>query len=240
MSDDAPRPRAVPSEPATVPVPIASADAPRVVPQGRTCEECGAALGDGQMYCIECGAPTGLARPRRRPAYGRMIAAGLLAALLAGGLGYGVGVLQARLDQEPRALPAQAARSPSEAPVTAAPPSEPVEEPTAEETETDAGTRTQAPTGAPGGGVPGWPAGRTGWTVVLASVRSETDANTHAQRVQASGQPAGVLFSSNFSSLRPGYYVVYSGILNTREEAAAQVSNFAATHPGAYAVQIQG
>jgi hypothetical protein len=76
--------------------------------------------------------------------------------------------------------------------------------------------------------------------VILASVaqsqgRSEADAI--AQRARAAGLPeVGVLFSSDFSSLRPGWWAVYSGVYDSDAEARAAVprarsSGFPSAYP---------
>jgi hypothetical protein len=68
-----------------------------------------------------------------------------------------------------------------------------------------------------------WPSGQSGYTVVLASVpegdgRAAADAAA-AQAVAAGLSSAGVLRSSDFSSLRPGYWVAYAGVYSTLAEA---------------------
>jgi hypothetical protein len=68
-----------------------------------------------------------------------------------------------------------------------------------------------------------WPPGKDGYTVVLRSVptsegRGEADAA--AARARREGLPqVGVLLSSNYSSLRPGYYVTFSGIYDRLSQA---------------------
>lgn len=51
-----------------------------------------------------------------------------------------------------------------------------------------------------------------------------TEENARSQQSEATGLglDAGVLYSSNFSSLRPGYWVVFSGTFSSQEEAAAR------------------
>jgi hypothetical protein len=70
-----------------------------------------------------------------------------------------------------------------------------------------------------------WPAGQDGFTVVLASVAAEAGrggATAVARQAIEAGVPdVGVLDSSEFSSLRPGYYVVFSGVYGTIGEAEA-------------------
>jgi hypothetical protein len=116
---------------------------------------------------------------------------------------------------------------------------------------TTAGTTTAPPTTLPtttsttptGGSIISWPAGRDGYTVVLRSTptsqgRSEADAA--ARRAISAGLPqVGVLTSSEYSSLRPGYYVTFTGIYRSVTEAEnalprARRSGF----PLAYARQV--
>lgn len=65
----------------------------------------------------------------------------------------------------------------------------------------------------------------SGWTVIVASIPdSEPDAwgraEAKAAALRSSGFPAGVLWSTAYSSLNPGYCVAYSGSFTTRAQAA--------------------
>ena len=114
--------------------------------------------------------------------------------------------------------------------------------PTAPEPTTPA-TTTRAP--APSRLTP-WPTGKTGWTVVLVSLPASTagraTAQSQATRALGSGLPdVGVLDSSKYSSLHPGYYVVFSGIYTARADAestltAAHTAGFSS----AYVREIAG
>jgi hypothetical protein len=83
-------------------------------------------------------------------------------------------------------------------------------------------TTTQA--ASPIGQTP-WPAGRNGWTIVLFSypVTGGTAAPyaTAARAAKAGLPEVGVLDSGQFSSLHPGYYVVFTGVYSSVGEAAA-------------------
>jgi len=83
-----------------------------------------------------------------------------------------------------------------------------------------------------------WPAGTTGWTAIVSSVRNESDARAAASRLQSQGQPGGVLFSTDHAPLRPGYWVVFSGTYDTRSEALAQARALLPRWPGAYPRQV--
>ena len=85
-----------------------------------------------------------------------------------------------------------------------------------------------------------WPAGKSGFTTVLQSIpvsSGEHAAATFAKKAANAGLPkVGYLTSSDFSSLHPGYYVVFSGIYSSSSAAAAGVSAaHAAGFPAAYA-----
>ena len=70
------------------------------------------------------------------------------------------------------------------------------------------------------GAVAEWPAGENGWTVVLASKSSEDAARDSAEDFSAEGIPdVGILNSDDFSSLKGGFWVVYSGEFDSQAEA---------------------
>jgi len=73
----------------------------------------------------------------------------------------------------------------------------------------------------PNGKTP-WPS-RNGWTVVLESLPAKGGQGPAAEKARSaatSGLPeVGVLDSSQYSSLHPGYLVVFSGVYDTKAEA---------------------
>ncbi len=75
---------------------------------------------------------------------------------------------------------------------------------------------------------------------MLAAVRSESDARSAKSRVAGGGNPAGVLFSSDHSGLRSGYWVVFSGIYDSRSTAIGQAAKLRPEFPSAYARRIEG
>lgn len=68
-----------------------------------------------------------------------------------------------------------------------------------------------------------WPGG-SGFTVILASKGSEAEARSLQSQATAAGLDAGVLYSSNFRSLRPGYWVVFSGTFSTATDAGRRAA----------------
>jgi hypothetical protein len=88
-----------------------------------------------------------------------------------------------------------------------------------------------------------WPRGRSGWTLVLAS--SPTSAKrgaavAKAEQALADGLPqVGVIDSSRYSSLHPGYFVVFSGLYDSLSAAQAAASRAAdAGYGNAYGRRI--
>jgi hypothetical protein len=87
-----------------------------------------------------------------------------------------------------------------------------------------------------------WPPRRSGYTVVLSAVPSTAGpeaARTQALAAAAAGVPdVGVLASSRYSSLHPGYWIVFSGVYRTLDEALAALPRAARHARRAYAQQI--
>jgi cell division septation protein DedD len=83
-----------------------------------------------------------------------------------------------------------------------------------------------------------WPKGRSGWMLVLSSLPTSAGreaAVAKARRALAAGLPqVGVLDSSRYSSLHPGYFVVFSGIYATLREAQDAASKAASSGYNAY------
>jgi hypothetical protein len=74
-----------------------------------------------------------------------------------------------------------------------------------------------------------WPEETSGWTIVLASVPTGRGNRAVATRqareaVDQGLRQVGVLTSSGFSSLHPGYLVVFSGVYATRSAAEQALS----------------
>jgi cytoskeletal protein RodZ len=88
-----------------------------------------------------------------------------------------------------------------------------------------------------------WPANENGWTIVLVSypkTTGRTEADATAARAAKNGlHQVGVLDSSSYASLVPGYYVVFTGIYGSKALADAAVSTARqAGFGGAYSRQI--
>jgi ribosomal protein S27AE len=182
------------------------------------CPRCGAAMTERQEWCLNCGAAVGT-RIVAAPGWRTPIAiAGVILALAA--IAVAIAIVQLADDTD------QVAQNPAAAaptPAPAAPTATPEATPTLPEA---SGKETPEPTATPGTGGTGsanarWPAGKSGWTVVLASDSSESDARDKAKGFAANGiAGVGVLDSDDFSSLRGGYWVVFAGRYDSQSEAS--------------------
>ena len=88
-----------------------------------------------------------------------------------------------------------------------------------------------------------WPAGQSGYTDVLLSLPAaagRSAALARARQAKRKGVKAvGVLASSDYSSLHPGYFVVFSGIFDTQAEATAALADaHAKGFSGAYQARV--
>jgi hypothetical protein len=88
-----------------------------------------------------------------------------------------------------------------------------------------------------------WPAGRSGWTVVLQALPTSNGrpfALAQARAAVHSGlQEVGIIDSSQFSSLHPGYFILFTGIYSSFDDANTGATT-ARSHgyPRAYPRQI--
>jgi hypothetical protein len=92
------------------------------------------------------------------------------------------------------------------------------------------------PSRAQGTRITTWPARREGWTITLAWVPQTGGRRAAVDRAQAAADrglaPVGILDSSRFASLHPGYWVVFTGIYASEAEAGSELApaqSFAST-----------
>ena len=69
-----------------------------------------------------------------------------------------------------------------------------------------------------------WPGG-SGYTAIIESTDSVAKANEIKTQALDAGLDAGLLYSSDYGSLNPGYWVVFSGDFQTATEANSRVSD---------------
>jgi hypothetical protein len=111
---------------------------------------------------------------------------------------------------------------------------------TTEAPPTTAPTTTPTPPANPA--AVSWPRNQRGWTIVLVSLpqgNGRTAAVAKAREARSGGlRRVGVLDSSRYASLHPGYYVVFQGVFDTEAEAASALQRARAVFPAAYQREI--
>ena len=238
------------AEPPPPPPPSSGADVPPPpvppAPEPGLCPRCGAPYDPYQEYCLECGL-------RLPPPYGMRTAeiwsresplwlwaallALLLVALVAGAI---VAIAATRDDNEggPKAVGPIVSTGPSTTDtvgiitqpptVTINPPTTTFGSTTTLPTTTVGSTTTLSTTTTATGNVT-WPAGKDGYSIFLKSVptsEGRAKADAAARRARNNGlSQVGVLNSSDYSSLNPGYWVTFTGIYDTQQQANAALPN---------------
>ena len=214
---------------------------------GGTCPRCGARVEPGQEYCLECGLRLpggGLAGAvgstwQRR--VGRSVPTSIwsiLALLVVAAAITGVAILiSTGGDDQSAAVGVATGPASISNPTTAAATTETT---ASTATETTAPATTQAPPPRPQ--IVDWPPSQDGYTIVIASMPAtggRAVAIRKANEALAAKLPeVGVLDSGEFSSLHPGYYVVFSGIYPDQRGALNGIGRVQALYPAAYIRQI--
>ncbi len=233
-------------EPPPPPPPPEAAPPPPPPEPGR-CPNCGAPHDVYQEYCLECGRrlPGAFVGGRYAEVWRRdspvwlwaALAALLLVALISGAV-----VALAATDDEKSSEPATSIPVVSTSPgttdtvgVVTQPPTITINPPTTTTTTsstttfstTTIGTTTFGTT-TTGSNVT-WPPSKDGFTVVLKSVptsKGRSQAESAANKARTNGlSQVGILNSSDFSSMNPGYYVTFTGIYDTESQANAALPN---------------
>lgn len=109
---------------------------------------------------------------------------------------------------------------------------------------TDTGASTNSGAGGTGTGATAsgdWPSGTDGWTVIVAGYPTQERATQRAADLQEDGfSDGGVLFSSDFTSLCPGIYVVFSGVFTSEAKARSRMAELEkSNYAGMYAREIR-
>ena len=245
-------------EPPPPPPPPEAAPPPPPPEPGR-CPNCGAPHDVYQEYCLECGRrlPGAYVGGRYAEVWRRDSPIWLwaaLAALLLVALVSGAVVALAATDDGKNSQPASSIPVVSTAPsttdtvgVVTQPPTITINPPTTTLSTTTFstttfGTTTFGTTTTTGSNVT-WPPNKDGFTVVLKSVptsNGRSQAESAADKARTNGlSQVGILNSSDFSSLNPGYYVTFTGIYDTQSQANAALPNARSKgFPTAYAREV--
>ena len=178
------------------------------------CPRCGEGVAAGQEYCLECGLRLpGVTRLGPVPTNPRRLALPLLlAAVVAVG---GAAAAIALTRDSATATPILTATGGSQAVPTA----------------TVAATALAE-----------WPAAKSGWTNILVSVPKvdgRDAAVARAEQARRRGlRDVGVLDSSRYPSLHPGYWVVFSGVYPSEPEARSRLREAKGVQRGAHTGRV--
>ena len=179
------------------------------------CPRCGEGVAAGQEYCLECGLRLpGSDRLGPAPTSPRKVLIPLLVTAIVAVGGAAAGIALTR--DTATATPIVPATGGSEAiPATT----------TASET-----------------ALADWPSGTSGWTNVLVSVPKidgRDAAVARADQARRRGlRRVGVLDSSRYASLHPGYWVVFAGIYPSEPEATSRLREARGVQRGAHTARI--
>lgn len=183
---------------------------------GSGCPRCAAPLAVGQEYCVECGLRLP-GRPRLGPHPTETRALRLRVAGLAAVAGVGAAAAIALASDGTGAERVLTATGGS---VTAP----------------ASGAEVRA-------GLAAWPRTRSGWTIVLASIpKSEgrDRAVAVAQQARTRGLTrVGILDSSRFASLQPGYWMPFTGRYRTEAAATGSLRRARAAVKGARVARVE-
>jgi hypothetical protein len=213
-----------------------------------SCPRCGSRRTRDQEYCLDCGLqlPTVVGTvPALRRRWlrifgwypGDFVWAALLALLVAmAGAALAILVSGRRTDGGHRSFDAATAGVAVRAPAP--------EPPKRLRARVGAGKLPKAPgRSAAAPGRTSWPKNANGWTIVLVSYPKTTGRLEALDKATAAAKAGlaqvGVLDSSRFVSLQPGYFVVFAGIYGSETDAETAVPTVrAAGFAGAYSRQI--
>jgi len=222
-----------------------------------TCPRCGAAREPDQRYCLECGLQLPMVTgtlPGLRRAWMRRVGwypgdwvwVSLLTLLVAAaGAASAIAVTETQRSGDGRVLTATSELVPVTEPTAVPtagrpPPGGATTLPTAPEPTISSPARK--PSGRRNGRL-AWPTNENGWTIVLVSYPKTNGRRsalaTASKAARARLQQVGILDSSRFASLQPGYLVVFTGVYGSKDDADAAVTTARqAGFGGAYSRQV--
>ena len=216
-----------------------------------SCPHCGAAAQPAQEYCLECGGrlaqhPDGpVARAstsvaERHDWAGAWLVPALLGLVIAV-IGTGAAIAISGEGEEESAIPTATGGSLT---ATGGTPTLTAPEPTTPTERTGPGTTAPAATAPPppNPAAVTWPRDRRGWTIVLVSLpqtNGRDAAAAQAKKARDGGlRRVGVLDSSRYASVHPGYYVIFQGVYADEAEASSALQRARSVFPSAYQREI--
>lgn len=170
-----------------------------------SCPTCAEPLASGQEYCLVCGARSGTSSRSTRSSSGSSWALRALAAGVVAVVGAVAAVAATGSDGGGDAVTTAIGGF-----VTA-----------------PASATDESPTGS--SGVAEWPTDEDGWTIALASMPKTAGRATALARAKTARRKGlsqvGVLDSSRYASLHPGYWIVFSGVYSSEAEATSALED---------------
>lgn len=218
------------------------------------CPRCGGAVQPGQEYCLSCGARLDVHRQgavdraaetvaARHPRVGAWLLPAVLGLLIAvGGAAAAIALSGNGNGEAPIPVATGGSLTVTESTSTLTAP-EPTTTATTAPPETAPPPATTSPPPPPTNPATiTWPRDRRGWTIVLLSLpqaNGQAAAAAKAKEARAGGlRQVGVLDSSRYASLHPGYYVVFTGVFDDEPEASSALQRARTVFPSAYPRQI--
>ena len=197
------------------------------------CPHCGAPAAADQLFCLECGERIGIGY--RKPPSWRLPAFIVATVLVIAGAALAIALVQISDD----------AGEVASAPGPNAPPAAQPQEQEGERGQRGEREETPAPaeeeTTTASGEIKAWPDDTSAYTVILLSTNTREGAESVARQAARAGIPAGVLQSDDYSSLNPGYWVVFAGEFDSSEQAQRESETYAGLgFPGGYSRFVNG
>jgi hypothetical protein len=233
------------------------------IPPGLVCSECGTHIEPNQQYCLACGAPTPFAVPLRA----RRSAPALIAAsLLALGVG-GASIIYAATNEDTNTTAGVSVPTVNTVPTIPTFPTGTNPFPTGStfstvptfstlttgatitQNNTFTTTYTVTVTRTTGTSTTSttdynedddWPyENEVRWTIVMRSYEDLIDAQNYCATLKTNNFTCGILNSDFYSSLNPGYFVVFHKGYTTQASANTALAGIKSTYPSAYVRKIE-
>lgn len=240
-----------------------AAGEPHPIPPGLVCSECGTHIEPNQQYCLACGAPTPFAVPLRAR---RTTPALIAASLLALGVG-GASIIYAATNEDAQQTGQASVPTVNTAPTIPTFPSGTNPFPTGStfstvptfSTLTTGATVTQnntftttytvtvtRTTGTSTTSTTNYDEGDdwqyqndTRWTIVMRSYEDLIDAQNYCATLKNNNFSCGIINSDLYTSLNPGYFVVFHRAYTTKALADAALAGIKSTYPSAYVRKVE-
>jgi hypothetical protein len=213
-----------------------------------SCPHCGEPAERDQLVCLRCGGR--IALDYRRPPGWKLPAAIVATVALVAAVAFGWALneitdnAKTEVANAPAAKPtgggAAAPSKPQPQPRKSTPPAAAKKRPAPRRAKAKPKRSTPAPPAAAADFAGTWPAGKDGFTVILASTDNPGAAKSTTRAVRQARVPAGYLRSNDYPSLQKGFWLVYGGVYDTRGQAEKAAAKVGKGYPGAYVQWVDG